>query len=110
MTNWEVSWMKGAPIIPLIWAARHTSMARHILKVTVQIADDIFERVQELARKEKTSFRALTEQGLRLVLMAKDGSSKKLPPLVTVKGRGIADKFKNAPWENLRDEINCPSL
>ena len=102
--------MDEGPIIPLIWGACYTSMASHIMKTTIQIADDIFERVQELARKEKTSFRALTEQGLRLVLMSKDESSKKLPPLVTVKGRGIADKFKNAPWENLRDEINCPSL
>jgi predicted transcriptional regulator len=42
-------------------------MGRHIVKTTIEIADDLFERAQRLARKEKTSFRALTEAGLRLV-------------------------------------------
>ena len=80
-------------------------MASHLMKTTIEIADDIFERVQRLARKEKTSFRSLTEQGLRLVLKERQGKPKKLPPLVTVRGGGLTDEFKNAPWEKFRDEI-----
>ena len=42
-------------------------MGGHIMKTTIEIADDLFERVQQVAKNEKTTFRALTEQGLRLV-------------------------------------------
>ena len=81
-------------------------MGRHIMKTTIEIADDLFERAQDVARKEKTTFRALTEQGLRLVLREKQQSKpKRLPPLVTVRGRGLTEEFKNATWEQLRDEI-----
>ena len=76
------------------------------MKTTIEIADDLFERAQSVARKEKTTFRALTEQGLRLVLKEKQESkAKKLPPLVTVGGGGLTEEFKNATWEQMRDEI-----
>ncbi len=80
-------------------------MGGHIMKTTIEIADDLFERAQRLARKEKTTFRSLTEQGLRLVLNERQNKPKKLPPLVTVRGRGLTDEFKNALWDKIRDEI-----
>ena len=80
-------------------------MGSHIVKTTIEIADDLFERAQGLARKEKTTFRALTEQGLRMVLAGKSAGRKKLPPLITVRGRGLSGQFKKADWEKLRDEI-----
>ena len=76
------------------------------MKTTIEIADDLFERAQRVARKEKMTFRSLTEQGLRLVLKEKQqGKAKKLPPLVTFRGEGLTDEFKNASWEKIRDEI-----
>jgi Arc/MetJ family transcription regulator len=81
-------------------------MGSHIVKTTIEIADDLFERAQRLARKEKTTFRALTEQGLRLVLKEKQTKSQELPALVTVRGNGLTDEFRNAPWERIRDEIH----
>lgn len=80
-------------------------MGHHIVKTTIEIADDLFERAQRVAREEKTTFRALTEQGLRLVLSQKQARSKELPPLVTVRGHGLTNEFRNAPWETIRDEI-----
>jgi hypothetical protein len=80
-------------------------MGRHIMKTTIEIADDLFERVQRIARKEKTTFRSLAEQGLRLVL-----KQKQTPPTqwkwkpVVVKGGGLTDEFKNASWDKIRDE------
>lgn len=87
-----------------MWMAIHTNMGRHTMKTTIEIADDLFERAQGFARKERITFRALTEQGLRLVLKEKSARQKKLPPLVTVRG-GLTDEFKNASWEKIRDEI-----
>lgn len=80
-------------------------MGNHIMKTTIDIADDLFERAQRVARKEKTTFRSLTEQGLRLVLKQKRDKPRKLPTLVTVSGRGLANGFKDASWEKTRDEI-----
>jgi len=75
------------------------------MKTTIEIADDLFERAQRLARKEKTTFRSLTEQGLRLVLKEKQGKPRELPPLVTVRGSGLTDEYENASWDKIRDEI-----
>ena len=61
-------------------------MGRHIMKTTIEIADDLFERAQRVARKKKTTFRSLTEQGLRLVLKELQVKPRELPPLVTHPG------------------------
>jgi hypothetical protein len=76
------------------------------MKTTIEIADDLFEQAQRVARKEKTTFRSLTEQGLRLVLKEKKGKAVKWQwkPLV-VHGGGLTPEFKNASWEKIRDEI-----
>ena len=89
----------------LIWVHIYANMGNHIMKTTIEIADDLFERAQGFARKEKTTFRALAEQGLRLVLKENETKAKKLPPLVTVRGEGLTDEFKHASWDKIRDEI-----
>lgn len=75
-----------------------------IMKTTINIADDLFERAQKLARAEKVTFRSLTEHGLRLVLKEKKSKPKKLPPLPTCRGE-LTEEFKNASWDKIRDEI-----
>jgi hypothetical protein len=80
-------------------------MGTHIMKTTIEIADDLFERARRLARKENTTLRAITEQGLRLVLKERERRPVKLPPLVTVRGNGLTDEFKKASWAKIRDEI-----
>ncbi len=90
----------------MIWAASYANMGSHIMKTTIEIADDLFERVQRVARKEKTTFRSLTEQGLRIVLKEKQAKPAKWKwKPVTFRGRGLTDEFKNGSWEKIRDEI-----
>ncbi len=74
------------------------------MKTTIEITDALFERAQRAARMERTTFRAFVEQGLRLRLTehhAKRATWKW--KLVVVKGGGLTDEFKNAPWEKFRD-------
>jgi predicted transcriptional regulator len=77
------------------------------MKTTIEIADDLFARAQRVAQKEKTTFRALTEQGLRMVLEEKQTKPAKWQwkPVVAQGGDGLTDEFKNASWEKIRDEI-----
>ena len=81
-------------------------MGAHIMKTTIEIADDLFERAQRAAQKENITFRSLTEQGLRLRLkehQAKPAKWKWTP--VVVHGQGFTDEFKNASWDKIRDAI-----
>ena len=90
----------------LIWLASHANMGSHIMKTTLEIADDLFERAQRAAREEKTTFRSLAEEGLRLVLAKKrQRKSGKLPPLVTYGGSGLTEEFKDWNWDRIRDEV-----
>lgn len=75
------------------------------MKTTVEIADDLFERAQRLALKERTTFRSLVERGLRVVLQTEPAKPEKLPPLITVGGKGMTEEFKKGGWEKIRDEI-----
>ena len=76
------------------------------MKTTIDIADDLFERAQHVAQKEKTTFRSLAEEGLRLVLAKQQhGKPGKLPPLVTYGGSGLTDEFKDWDWNKIHDEI-----
>ncbi len=76
------------------------------MKTTIEIADDLFERAQRLAREEKTTFRALTETGLRMVLSARHRRrSRRFSPLVTYGKGGISDEFGEWNWERIRGEI-----
>ncbi len=81
-------------------------MGGHIMKTTIEIADDLFKRAQSVARKEKTTFRELTEQGLRLVLKQRQSrpAGWKWNP-VTFRGKGMTEEFKHAGWDKIRDEI-----
>lgn len=76
------------------------------MKTTIEIADDLLARAQRLARKQRTTLRALTEEGLRLVLARKQSDRpEEFPPLVTFNGGGITAEFKDWNWDKIRDEI-----
>ena len=76
------------------------------MKTTIEISDDLLGQAQRLARKEKTTLRALTETGLRLVISGKHlQRPKKLPPLVTFGAGGPTEGFKDWNWNQIRDAI-----
>lgn len=84
-------------------------MGHHIMKTTIEIADDLFERAQGLARREKTTFRALTEQGLRLVLKDKQSAPKKRAWKPITRGGGfVTEDVSKLTWDRLRDEFIYP--
>ncbi|MDZ7627025.1 MAG: type II toxin-antitoxin system VapB family antitoxin [Parvularculaceae bacterium] len=76
------------------------------MKTTIDIPDALLAEAQELARREKTTLRALTQEGLRKVIAEK--KAKKTPFKlrdVSFGGDGLNDEFKNASWEQIRDAI-----
>lgn len=93
----RVTWLIRVPF--------HANMGSHIMKTTIEIADDLFERAQQIARKEKTTFRALAEQGLRLVLRQKQTRAKKRKWQPLTRGGGLNPQFRDWNWEKIRDLI-----
>jgi hypothetical protein len=75
------------------------------MKITIKIADDLFERAQKLARREKTTFRTLVEKGVRLVLKQKQAKTKARKWKPVTKGGGLNSEFRDWNWEKIRDLI-----
>ena len=105
---------RGASPVPLgapprdyqrLTAGPFSDMVTHIVKTTIEIADDLFQKIQRKAQNENTTFRALTEEGLRLVLTSTQSRSKKLPPLRGYGKPGDKPLIDLSNWDALRDEI-----
>lgn len=75
------------------------------MKTTIEISDNLMHRAKALARREKTTLRQLTEEGLQLVLSRREeGPGGKIDPVV-FRGRGLSPAFHGKSWSELRDEI-----
>lgn len=73
------------------------------MKTTVDIPDSLLEEAKKIAAKQRTSVRALIEQGLRHVL----GKYKKPQPFqlrkVSFKGKGLHPPLKGESWDRIRE-------
>ena len=79
------------------------------MKTTIEIADDLFARAQRVARREKRTFRSLTEQGLRIVLKEKQSVAPQRRWRPITRGGGFANgDISQMSWERLRDEFIYP--
>jgi hypothetical protein len=73
------------------------------MKTTVQIPDALFEEARRVAHRDRSTLRALVEEGLRRVLAdhAKRGGFRLRR--ATFKGKGLQSGLKGASWERIRD-------
>jgi hypothetical protein len=75
------------------------------MKTTVELPDVLVREAQEIARKERTTLKALLEQGLRTVLAQRSqqpGNRFRLRD-ASVAGNGLTPQFRDAGWERIRD-------
>ncbi len=75
------------------------------MKTTIEIADNLMHRAKALARREKTTLRRLTEEGLQLVLSRREEGPGRKVKAVVFQGRGLSPAFHGKSWAELRDEI-----
>jgi hypothetical protein len=77
------------------------------MKTTVEIAEDLFARTREVARREGTTFRSLIEEGLRAALARHEEAIA--PdydwPDLSVGGDGLAPELGDGSWETVRSLI-----
>jgi hypothetical protein len=74
------------------------------MKTTLEVSDPLLEEAKAVAVRERTTLRALVEEGLRIVLATKRKRSARFRlRKASVKGTGLQEGFERAPWERIRD-------
>jgi hypothetical protein len=75
------------------------------MKTTLEISDPLLNEARKLAARERTTLRALVEQGLRHVV----SESRKRKPFklrdASFRGRGLRPELRDASWDQIRDLI-----
>lgn len=77
-------------------------MGTHTMKTTVDISDALLERARDLLAAEKTTLRALIEEGLRLVIDEHAGRKPFKLRQVSFEGRGLQPEVRDADWNTIR--------
>jgi len=75
------------------------------MKTTIDISDNLLNRAKEVARKEKTTLKELTEEGLALVLASRDSRRNREVEPVVFDGKGLNPDFRGRSWAEIRQEI-----
>jgi Bacterial antitoxin of type II TA system, VapB len=75
------------------------------VKTTIDIADDLLKRSQQLAKREGTTLRAVLEEGLRLVLKERRTPASRSFRFPTFGEGGLSTEFSDADWEKIRTTI-----
>jgi len=75
------------------------------MRTTIDISDNLLNRAKELARKEKTTLKELTEEGLSLVLKEHTSRQPRAIEPVVFDGQGLSEEFRGKSWAEIRDEI-----
>lgn len=73
------------------------------MKTTVDISDAVLTAARELAKREKTSVKALIERGLRSELAKAECESDFRLRRVSVGGKGLRRDNPQARWDSLRE-------
>ena len=72
------------------------------MKTTIEISDTLLEAARQVSRREKTTVRALVEEGLRKVIAEREGSRTFTLRKATFKGKGLQPDFSPEQWNKIR--------
>lgn len=72
------------------------------MKTTIEIPDPVFAEAKRLAQREKSTLRALVEEGLRLVLERRGDEERFRLRDASVDGQGLRPELRGASWDEIR--------
>lgn len=72
------------------------------MKTTIEISDALLNEVRKLTVQQKTTLRALVEQGLREVLSKQKSNRKFKLQKASFKGNGLQADFQGESWQRIR--------
>ena len=75
------------------------------MKTTMDISDSLLRRAKAVARRDNTTLRSLTEEGLELALARRASRPRPAIEPVVFGGEGLSPEFRGRSWSEIRDEI-----
>jgi hypothetical protein len=76
------------------------------MKTTIEISDDVFEKLRKRAAAERTTLRSIVESALRQFLSAGKGPNRKFKLKDgSFRGTGYAPGIREGDWNQIRDII-----
>jgi Arc/MetJ family transcription regulator len=80
-------------------------MATH-MKTTIEIGDELLAKAKDVARRERTTLRALFEEGLRWVLTHRLQRAERFTLRdAGVSGRGVRPGLDEGDWAEIQEVI-----
>jgi Bacterial antitoxin of type II TA system, VapB len=75
------------------------------MKTTIDIPDSLLREARKLAIRERTTLRALVEQGLQRIVADRKRKPAFRLRKASFKGRGLRPELADAGWDQLRELI-----
>jgi CRISPR/Cas system-associated protein Csm6 len=73
------------------------------MKTTVDISDQLLDEARRLASRERTTLRALIEEGLRRIVTERKRTGPFRLRKATFKGEGLQPAVAGSSWDRLRE-------
>ena len=73
------------------------------MKTTIEISNSLLEEVRTQASRERTTVRALVEEGLRRIMADRKRKPAFRLRKATFRGRGLQPHVAGVSWERIRD-------
>jgi len=73
------------------------------MKTTLDLPDPLLREARKIAVRERTTLRALVEQGLRKIISERKAVRPFRLRKVTFKGQGLVPELRDADWDKIRD-------
>jgi hypothetical protein len=73
------------------------------MKTTLDISDPLLREARKIATRDRTTLRALVEQGLRKIIAERKAGRHFKLRIITFKGQGLVPELRDADWEKIRD-------
>lgn len=76
------------------------------MKTTIELPDDLLKEAKNVASAERTTLRALIEEGLRHVLVRRRTKTDRFVLReASVPGQGVRDGIDEGNWDQIRERI-----
>ena len=73
------------------------------MKTTIQISESVLEEARKLASSERTTLKALVEEGLRRIISERNRRTKFRLRKAKFNGHGLQSHLKGASWDQIRE-------
>ena len=73
------------------------------MKTTIEISDSLLEEAKKVAQRERSTVKALVEEGLRRMVKERKSKGPFKLRKVTFKGKGLQPGVAGSSWDRMRE-------